>query len=965
MHAQGMVTGEIGDRAGRRRATLRTAALGLAALLLGACAGSPPPGAPATGARTGATELLPSDPALVTGRLDNGLAYIVRRSPNPPGRVAMWLHVAAGSLNETEETRGLAHYLEHMAFNGSANFPPGALIPYFQSLGLSFGRDQNAFTGLDRTVYTLALPDTRAETVDRGFLYLADIAFRMSLLPREIAAERQIILEEKRAYAGARQRVRDQVLARLAPESTLGRRLPIGTEAAIRSVGPAEFRDFYARWYVASNMTVVTVGDVEPTDVVASIARHFGAARSVPRPPPPHTGVAATAGTRAIVVTDPELTQAEVELTRVEPARPPVTTVPAYRRQLAEYLGTWMFNRRLDAELAAGGVAFLKGRASVTEWAHAARIVTVQATAAPARWRETLADLSTALERARQHGFTPAEIAEARAALIAETEQAAQQEPTLPARSLLRRISESVARREPPLSTAQRLALQRRLLPGITADEASRVFAAGFDPAHLVFVLTVPSGVPAPSEAQLIGLGRAALDVRPAPALERAPATRLPAAPLPGGLVVEESRHEATGVWSGWLDNGVRVHHRQVVQRRHEAVIRISLAGGVIEERADNRGITEAAMRAWDRPAGGSLSSTDIRRLMTDKKVRVGGGFGPDAVTLTVSGDPASLEHGLELAHLLLTDPVLEAAGIEQWRERKLAEIAEQAVQPRGVLALAQAEAFYPAAEARLLPATAAQVRALTREAVQAWLRALIARAPMEIAVVGDIDRARAIALVARYLGALPPRPRIDATTLAAQRAVPRPGGPIQVARTVATPTDQAQVLAGFFGADATSVRDSRLLILASRVLSTRMTRTLREERQLVYSIGAYSQPGEAYPGFGVFAARAPTDPAKAGALVDAVEEMFNAFAAHGPTADELAVAKQQLATLLDEVTKGSDFWADRLATLDYRGLSLDDVARLATDYQRFTAEEVREALARYARPEARFRFVIVPSRAR
>ena len=185
----------------------------------------------------------------------------------------------------------------------------------------------------------------------------------------------------------------------------------------------------------------------------------------------------------------------------------------------------------------------------------------------------------------------------------------------------------------------------------------------------------------------------------------------------------------------------------------------------------------------------------------------------------------------------------------------------------------------------------------------------------------------------------MPARDRIGDKTLRDLRTVPRPIGPIRVARTAPTQTDQAQVRDGFFASDVQEVRDTRLLIMASRVLSTRMNRILREERQLVYSIGAGVRPGEAYPGFGMFAAQAPTDPGKAETLAVAIEEMYAAFAGTGPTGEELAVARQQLSTFLDEAMKGPDFWSERLATLDYRGLTLAEVARIAADYGSFTAE--------------------------
>jgi predicted Zn-dependent peptidase len=168
-------------------------------------------------------------------------------------------------------------------------------------------------------------------------------------------------------------------------------------------------------------------------------------------------------------------------------------------------------------------------------------------------------------------------------------------------------------------------------------------------------------------------------------------------------------------------------------------------------------------------------------------------------------------------------------------------------------------------------------------------------------------------------------------------------------------------VLAGFFGVDLRDIRDTRLLNVAARVLSTRMTKTIREDKQLVYSIGASSEPAVVYPGFGLFAAVAPTDPGKGPALAVEVEDMYATFAKDGPTPDELSVAKKQVANLLDEVLKTPDFWQSRLATLDYRGLTLDDVLDAKAQYERFTAEEVREAFARYDRPESRLRFVITP----
>jgi zinc protease len=912
-------------------------------------------------ARSQADEKLPTDPALVTGQLPNGLRYIIRPHTNPQGRVGIWLHVSSGSLNETDSTRGLAHYLEHMAFNGSTNFPPGSVVPFFQSLGLAFGRDQNAFTSFDQTTYQLALPGGDRDVVDKGMLFMSDVALRLSLEPSGIESERQVILEEKRARSSARQRVQDQVYAQVAPESTVGRRLPIGSETTIKSVTPADFRDYYTRWYVPSNMTVIVVGDTDPAMVVDVITKHFGGGPTVPEPTPRDVGLKPTAGSRAIVATDSELTRAEVSIARLDLPREPTTTVAQSRRELVDMMGAWAFNRRMSARVAAGGTAFLGASASIQDWPRTMRMVTLSASGQPGTWRAMLSELGTELQRARLHGFTDAEVQDARTMLIADAEETVRRETTRPAREVLRELNSDVTRLTPSTSAAQNLALLQRLLPGITAREVSDAFAVTFDPTRSLFIAELPSSDGAPSEAELVTLGRTAIDVKPDKPAEVARATSLLAALPTGGTVVESVTHAASGVTSMWLDNGVRVHHRQMDQRRNEASVSITLAGGAIEETAANRGVSEAARRAWERPASSTLTSTQIRDLMTGAKVRVRSHAGGDTLTLTVSGDVAELERGLQLAYLLLTDPVLEAAALEQWKDVETQRITERKSQPMQVLMDASMTAIYPAAETRPKSLTTEQVRAITRPAAQAWLKRLIVDAPIEVAVVGDVDREAATRLVSRYVGALPARPRISDKTLWNLRAIARPQGPIRVGESLDALTPQAAVLTGFFGADLRNIRDTRLLNMAARVLSTRMYKTIRQDKQLVYSIRAASDPAVVYPGFGFFVAIAPTEPAKAQALAAAVEDTYAEFAKDGPTPEELTVARKQMANLLDEEMKTPDFWLGRLASLDYRGLALDDLVQAPSQYQQFTAQEIQEAFVRHDRPEARFRVVITP----
>jgi zinc protease len=389
--------------------------------------------------------------------------------------------------------------------------------------------------------------------------------------------------------------------------------------------------------------------------------------------------------------------------------------------------------------------------------------------------------------------------------------------------------------------------------------------------------------------------------------------------------------------------------------------VTVVLAGGAIQESPEDRGVSEAASLAWTRPATGSLSSTNIRDLLTGRKVSVSGRSGLDTMALTVSGSPADLEEGMQLAHLLLTDPVVEPAAFDQWKEQQRQVLDLRGRQIELAFVDLVTDTIYPEGEHRVRPLTGAQIDALTRDAAEAWLRALVASAPIEVSVVGDIPRERALELVLTYLGSLRERPRISAATLAERRAIARPRGPLTARRSVPTQTDKALALVGFFGAERRNVQDTRLLNAAARILSTRMIRSIREERQLVYSIGVESSPALEFPGYGTVEAYSFTDPGKVEELVAAVRAMYDDFARDGPTEDEMRTMRKQMANTLDERMREPSFWSRVVSTSTYRGWSLDDTVGEPAAYEAMTGAEVREAFARYRTPGATFEIAATP----
>ncbi|NLX56734.1 MAG: insulinase family protein [Planctomycetaceae bacterium] len=931
------------------------------ALLLTVCASAQP---------------LPTDPTLVTGQLDNGLRYVVRRHSNPPGRAAIWLHVHSGSLNETDAQRGLAHYLEHMAFNGSEHFPPGSVVPFFQSLGMTFGRDQNAFTSFEQTTYQLALPRAEAASVTQGLTFFADVLSRLSLLPAEIDAERQIIQEERIRSLSGQQRTMYYMLERIAPGSIFGQRIPIGTEETINSVQQADFQDYYGRWYVPSNATLMVVADADPHELVSLIDKAFAAAPTVPRPTPQDVGVKAYTQSFAIVASDPEVQTEQTAIIRLEPARAPTTTVEQLRDDLVAALGQLAFNRRLQDKVATGTTSYLSGRVTSGNESGVLYMAELQGRAQPGKWRSSLEELALELQRGRMYGFTEREIEDAKKQIVSSAQRDVETEPTSPASDLMRRMNEAVTNGEPIMSAAQYLELTQQLVSPITVEEVTRRFAAEFDPAVFSVTAILPASPEVPTESALLDIALQALAVQPERevAAER-PTQLMDTLPTPGEIT-EMTEHAATGVWSGWLSNNARLHYRFMDTRKNEVTVRISLLGGELHETAADRGVTQGATVAWSQPATARLSSADIRSLMTGKKVTVhggaarlgsgrGGGFAAgctDSISLTVSGSPEDLESGMQLAHLLLTEPKVEPAAFTQYvtMTRTMLQQVEKNPMLSGMRAVAGIP--YPADVARTQPLSIAQLDCLKLEAAQTRLDQLIQTSPIEVAIVGDLPKERALALVSRYLGSLPARERVAPGLFADLRRLERPAGPRTVNLTIESETPQAFVYAGFYGPDQTNVADARAMSVASIILSTRMNEEIREKEQFVYSIGAGFRAGTSYPGFGTMSAAAPTDPAKTDRLLEKIHAMYAAMAQDGVSDEELSVAKRQIANTLDEQLREPEYWLGRLAQLTFEGMNLDDVAQAPAAYQAISADQVLSTFARYYSPATSLAVKLLPA---
>lgn len=902
---------------------------------------------------------LPTDPRNVQGELPNGMKYIVRKHSTPPGRAFVQMLVSTGSMNETDKQRGIAHFTEHMAFNGSTNFPPGSVVPFFESLGLTFGQHQNAGTSFDTTVYQLALNKNDPETLDKAFSFMSDVAMRITYPEAEIEKERPVILEEKRARTSPQYRVFVKSMEQLVP--TIGARVPIGVDETINGVKRQDFLDYYNAWYIPSNMTLVVVADMDEKVVVDHIKAKFSEGSKKPVPKDRDLAIEAMKGIKTSIATDPELNRATVGVVRITPPRPVVTTKELSRQETLDNIAMSAFDRRMEKKVASGSVAFQFAGASVSDLFNAATFANLSAGGESSKWKDMFKDAVTEMVRARKFGFTDDEIDLVKKDLLASAEQAASTESTIDGAAIIGQLISNAQDGRPVMSAQQELDLMREELPTIKTSEVNAAFASAFDPSGLAFSVQLPASAEIPTDDQLkiVGMELLNADVKADAAAEKV--TSLMDTKPKAGDIRNLTMHDASGVASAWLSNGTLVHHRYMDYKKDEVLVSITLVAGQLFETAENRGITNAAVQAWFRKATSKLSSTNINDLLAGKKLTVSGDATQDYLRIIITANPSDLETALQMAHLMLTDPKLEETAFNQWKERQLEQIESQKNNPQAYLAKLIPSVIFPKDAAKLQAVTKEQIEKLTAKAAQSWLLRAIEVAPTEVSIVGDIQQDKALALAATYLGSLPDRRRISPETYLAVRTIARTPGERSASEEIESTLPAAIVVAGFFSIDRDDRAEARAFDAAARILSTRMNKALREAEGLVYGVQANSQPAEAYKGWGVFITGAPTEPAKADTLKKRIFEMYDDFAKNGVTDEELDVAKKQAANGFDENMKEPGFWSQILSNQAYRGRKLDEVLGEPAGYQALTTAQVKDTFAKYYKPENRIGVVLKP----
>ena len=950
--------------------TLRAATALSVVLAVGACAALPQairPAGPAVqqqlspGEWPQARSDLPADQETRFGALPNGMRYAIRKQSIPPGQAALRLRFDAGSLMEGEDQQGIAHFLEHMAFNGSKAVPEGEMIKILERLGLAFGADTNASTDFDETTYKLDLPRTDSETVDTSLLLLREAAGNLNLDLPAIDRERGVVLAEERARDVPAYRVYKERLSFFLKGQLPPARLPIGKVEVLQKAPASAFRDFYARYYRPERAVLVAVGDFDVDAMEAKIRARFADWQGVgPNGSDPDLGAIQPRKPEARLVVEPGA-PLSMQLAWVRPADRRPDTKATRQSEMLEQLGYSVLNRRLQRLSRSQTPPFLGAGAFESDEYDAAELALVVVNAEPTKWQDALVAAEREQRRLVQYGVRQdeldREIEEIRGNLRAEAAGAATRRQA----QLAGELVGSLADDEVVTSPAYDLQLFEETVKGLKAERVSAAIRDSFTGQGPLLFMASPKPIAGGEPALLAALEAA----------HRAP-VEAPAAPTQVtwpyqsfgafGKVVET--REVSDVDAAFVrfENGVRLTVKPTRFKDDEILVRVNVGAGRQQLPRDRQNVAWAA-GAFVEGGLKQISAEDLEQVLAGKLYGAQFGVADDAFVLSGSTRPDDLDVQMQILAAYLAEPGWRDEAFQRLKNsgKTIHDQYESTVS--GVLSRDLSGLLHGGDERWVFP-TREEIAQAKLDTFRSDIAPALAEGPIEVIVIGDTTVEKAIEAVARTFGALPPRPTTQA--LAPEQTQVRfpVGVGTPVVRTHKGRADQAAGYVAWrtndFFANPQRARDTAVM---GEVLELRLMDELRESQGATYSPSVSYNHSFVWPGWGFVSASVEIPPEKLPAFFADVAKIAADLRTKEISADELARAKKPRVERLEQAQKTNGYWLTELSGAQADPRRLDAIRGAISGAERVTAADVLRAAQAVLKDENMWKLEVRPER--
>ncbi|MCA9706381.1 MAG: insulinase family protein [Myxococcales bacterium] len=885
------------------------------------------------------------DPAVRTGKLANGLTYFIRKHPKPEQRVMLWLAVNAGSVLEDDDQRGLAHFVEHMAFNGTKRFEKNTMIDFFERSGMDFGADVNAFTSFDETVYMLTVPTDDAKLLSQGYDVLEDWASAVTFDPKEVDKERGVVIEEWRLGRGANQRVFDKQWPVFLAGSKYAERKPIGEKEILETAPVARLKAFYDDWYRPNNMAVIIVGDVDPDQALAEVEKRFA---DLDNPTDPRERVNVPVPlldeTRVDVQTDKEMSLTQVTLA----IKGPVSTYRTendYREHLVEDLFHGMLRARLDEIRQRPDAPFAFSFSFTTEMGRAVDVFQLFAGAKPGQADAAAKTMLVEVERVRRHGFTPTEFERIKVEHLRDLERNLAEADTVNGRTYAFGLANHFLEGHTMVSRKDELALAKKFMPGVTLEQVNAYAEGWTSRRDRVISAAGASRDKMPTKKDLLAIADG-ISMMPLQPWEDGGAggTLMAEAPK-AGTVTKKERIEEVGVSVWTLSNGVRVVVKPTDFKNDEILLSAFSPGG--HSLASDKAFDSAkwSARIVGQSGVGDHDEVSLGKLLTGKVVSVSPWIDELEEGFRGSASPQDVETLLQLVHLYFTAPRKDPEAFGAWKGQMDTFFKNRDLNPQAVFFDEFGKAMSGDHRRRQPPTSEQLAKVDLDEAFEFYQKRFADAGDFTFVFVGNVDEARLEELAATYLASLPSTGRKEKWR---DIKVKPPKG-IKEVRVEKGQDPKSFVMLSFHGKAKWSPQTEDDLDMLSEVMSIRLREILREDMSGVYGVFSNGEierrPKTRYEYFVGFGC----SPENAEKLTTAVFDLMDTVKKEGVDAETIDKIKEQRRRGLETDLKENRFWSTQLTDHYRYGTDPRKIAELQKKaLERVSSENVQKAARTY-----------------
>ncbi|MCS6904257.1 MAG: insulinase family protein [Bacteroidia bacterium] len=902
---------------------------------------------------------LPFNPNVKKGKLENGLTYFIQKNPFPSQRVELRLVIKAGSILETEEQLGLAHFVEHMAFNGTQNFKKQELISYLESIGTRFGAHLNAYTSFDETVYMLQLPTNKPEVVKKGLLVLEDWAARVSFEPEEIDKERGVIIEEWRGNLGADYRIQNKQFPIFYFNSRYAERLPIGKVEVLQNFPHSTLIQFYKDWYRPDLMGIIVVGDIDPTSIEKEIKERFS------KLPPPTNAkerkyytIPFHPQTLYSIVTDPEADAINLMIA-FKFDKIPTGTLSDFRKNLVYSVFEGCLQERIEVHIQDPQSPLGMFYAHIMDMGYQKNALVLYTVLKNSDFQKAYQTLLRELELIKRFGFREEELQRQKKEILRYYESSFKEKDKTESARLAAELVNHFLDQKPYMGPEDNLKYAQALLPTISLEEINQLAQQWIQEQNQVVLASGPEDKKNifPSEAEL---RKIAMEIKNEPLVaqseEEIPKELISTSPTAGKIIAEKKNKElGTIEWK--LSNGATVVLKPTSFKEDEVLLAAFSAGGSSLAEDENFISASVAGELMEECGIGKLSNIQLKKYLSGKIAEVSPQIEELKERLSGYASPQDLETLFQLVYLWFVEPRKDSSAFEVFKARNQAALAHRASNPEA--------RFYDTIRIitynrhfRMLPPSLERLEKVKFTEAYHFFRERFSNAKnFTFILVGNFSPSKIKPYVEKYIASLPAYP---GTSHWKNRNI----NPIKGVKKIKFQkglAPKSNVYINFHGPTEWTIREHQAVNVLVGVMNIKLREAIREEKAGTYAIQAYLRPQILPNPYYQIQIYFSCDPSKVDELVQTIYQVIDEIKKNGIDPQDLKKVKEQEIKQRETALKKNSFWLGLLENIYFYQLSPKEVLKIPDYIQSLSTQELQEKSNFYFNHQNLIEVILMP----